>query len=385
MNATKASYVENQFGPPSEPIAIAQFTQYTSPAPPPPQHTPEIAEQCSVADIRDSLTAVGNDPRLMAHLIKSHEFAISALHVAADRAVRSRRRPLARDTSNDTPEILNLQSELDSVPLDSWKLHPNSGIFIRAVKNSDQNILTHEKPTRTDDARLSADTTRAVITVSVHDKLGWRQTHVSRSSRHVVLSSQTLGDLFEVIPCTSAEITEEILDDGRVTGYRADDPTRPGCVICIEGLAYGDGESEFDYADKLIQHLQTISKETATTLAKAPTSMYDTPLSSLSLRVGEPYWLLHHGNCEHYIVIDQIRLQHPSDTPSGYPLTLQITPPLLDVCRACAKVPAVWSIVNDERLGESPCPLCAPCWTAMGDPKNDMVVVVPFAKYELGW
>ncbi|KAF7361747.1 Expansin-like EG45 domain-containing protein [Mycena venus] len=384
MNATKASYIENQFGPPSELVNVAQFIQSTSHALSLPVYPPEIAEQCSVADIRDSLTAVGNDPRLMAHLIKNHELAVSNLHLAAERTARSRKRPPERDTSNDTPEIVKFQEELDNIPLESWKLQANSGIFIRPVKTSDQNTLMHEKTTRTDDGRLTADAPQALITVTVHNKLSWRQTHVSRASRHVLLSSQTLGDLFETIPCTSNEINEEILDDGRVTGYRDDVPTRPGCVICIEGLAYGDGENEFDYADKLIQHLQSMPKESVT-ITKAPTAMHDTPLSSLSLRIGEPYWLLHHGNCEHFIVIDQIRLQHPTDTPSGYPLTIQITPPILDVCRGCTKVPAALSIVNDERLGETPCPLCVPCWTAMGDPKNNKAVVVPFPKYELGW
>ncbi|KAJ6587082.1 snRNA-activating protein of 50kDa MW C terminal-domain-containing protein [Mycena vulgaris] len=384
MNPSKTAEVENQFGPPSEPINVAQFIQSTSAAFSLPQHPPEIAEQCSVADIRDSLTSVGNNPQLMAHIIKNHELAIASLHMAAEKTARSRKRPPARDTSTDTPEIVQFQSEIDNIPLESWKLQPNSAIFIRPVKSSDQNTLMHEKLTRTDDGRLSAETPQAIITVTIHNKLSWRQTHVSRSSRHAILSSQTLGDLFEMIPCTSNEITEEILDDGQVTGYRNDVPTRPGCVICIEGLAYGDGESEFDYADKLIRHLQTIAKDAAE-IAKAPTTMYDTTLASLSLRVGEPYWLLHHGNCEHFIVIDQIRLQHPSDTPSGYPLTLQITPPLLDGCRGCTKVPAVWSILNDERLGESPCPLCGPCWTAMGDPKNGKVIIVPLPKYELGW
>ncbi|KAJ7497460.1 snRNA-activating protein of 50kDa MW C terminal-domain-containing protein [Mycena latifolia] len=384
MNSTKASYIENQFGPPSELVNVAQFIQSTSAALSLPQHPPEIAEQCSVADIRDSLASLGNDAQLMAHLIKNHELAVSSLHMAAEKTARSRKRPPARDTSNDTPEILALQSEIEKVPLESWKLQSNSTIFIRPVKASDQNTLMHEKTTRTDDGHLSAQSPQAIITVTVHTKLSWRQTHVSRSSRHAILSSQTLGDLFEMIPCTSNEITDEILDDGHITGYKDDIPTRPGCVICIEGLAYGDGESEFDYADKLIQHLQTIPKDSAP-ITKAPTTMYDTTLASLSLRVGEPYWLLHQGNCEHFIVVDQIRLQHPSDPPSGYPLTLQIMPPLLDVCRGCTRVPAVWSIVNDERLGESPCPLCGPCWTAMGDPKNQKVVVVPFPKYELGW
>ncbi|KAJ7703027.1 snRNA-activating protein of 50kDa MW C terminal-domain-containing protein [Mycena rosella] len=384
MNNTKAFYIENAFGPPSGPVNVARFIQSTSAALSLPEYPPDIAEQCSVADIRDSLTEIGNDARLMAHIIKNHELAVASLHMAAEKTARTRKRPPARDAPTESADVLSLQSDIENISLESWKLQSNSAIFIRPVKASDSNTLIHQKTTRTDDGRLSAESPQAVITVTVHNKLSWRQTQVARSSRHSLLSSQTLGDLFETFPCTSNEIAEEILDDGRVTGYQTDVPTRPGCVICIEGLAYGDGESEFDYADKLIQHLQTIPKDAAP-IKKAPTSMYDTTLASLSLRVGEPYWLLHQGNCEHFIVVDQIRLQHPSDPPAGYPLTLQITPPVLDVCRGCAKAPAVWSVVNDERLGESPCPLCGPCWMGMGDPKNDKVVVVPFPKYELGW
>ena len=71
------------------------------------------------------------------------------------------------------------------------------------------------------------------------------------------------------------------------------------------------------------------------------------------------------------------RLLHPSDAKFGYPLTLQITPSLLDLCRACSKVPAVWSIVGDVRLGETPCVLCDPCWKNMGESKEEGVVVLP--------
>ena len=66
---------------------------------------------------------------------------------------------------------------------------------------------------------------------------------------------------------------------------------------------------------------------------------------------------------------------HPLDPTTGYPLTLQIMPTILDICRACGKVPAVWSIVGDVRLGESPCLLCGPCWRNMG-PSSDAEVIV---------
>ena len=153
---------------------------------------------------------------------------------------------------------------------------------------------------------------------------------------------------------------------------------------------------------KLMNHLQSISKD-YTPITAAKTSIYDTPFSSLCLRINQPYWLLHQGNCEHFIVIDQIRyhfvsylfrlpiefcvfrLQHSSDSPSGYPLTIQITPSFLDLCRACGKVPAALSVFGDVRLGESPCLMCRPCWDNMGTPPDPSVAVISLPMYDLGW
>jgi snRNA-activating protein complex subunit 3 len=167
------------------------------------------------------------------------------------------------------------------------------------------------------------------------------------------------------------------------------------------------------YSSKLIAHFEKFPSSKRDPIAKGLTSIYETLLSSLTLRLNQPYYFLHQGNCEHFVIVDQIRLLHPSDpfpalilaaapdlvpssSPSSaapeailestdpYPLTLQITPPLPPLCRACSKVPAVYSIVGDMRLGESPCVLCRVCWRVMGDGDED-VMVVPLPKYELGW
>jgi hypothetical protein len=45
-------------------------------------------------------------------------------------------------------------------------------------------------------------------------------------------------------------------------------------------------------------------------MTKGP-AMHDVPLSSLTLSLNRPYWLLHAGNCEHMIVIDEIRYVSP--------------------------------------------------------------------------
>ena len=38
--------------------------------------------------------------------------------------------------------------------------------------------------------------------------------------------------------------------------------------------------------------------------------MHDTKLSSLKIRLHEPYWILHAGSCEHFFVFTAIRLVH---------------------------------------------------------------------------
>ena len=165
------------------------------------------------------------------------------------------------------------------------------------------------------------------------------------------------------------------------------------------------------FFSKLMAHFVKFPSSKWNPIQKASTSIYDTQLSSLTLRLNQPYYLLHQGNCEHFIVVDQIRLLHPSDpsvasstapakvpfsspsfpqmpaapaSPNPYPLTLQVTPPLPPLCRACTKAPAVYSIVGDMRLGESPCVLCRVCWRIMGD-GDEGVMVVPLPRYELGW
>ena len=156
---------------------------------------------------------------------------------------------------------------------------------------------------------------------------------------------------------------------------------------------------------KLLKQLEELSLDQSDPLIKSPSSLNSTLVSSLSVRLDEPYWFLHQGNCEHFLVFNQIRsgspppsqtmtnlrlrMIHPTDPKEGYPLTLQVTPPQLDLCRGCSRVPAIWSIVGDVRLGESPCPMCHPCWTMMGMPKGEQAVqgilAVPLPRHVAGW
>lgn len=101
------------------------------------------------------------------------------------------------------------------------------------------------------EATPQAETPQAMITYSVHKRFPWRANLVSRSSQHCVLSSQSLGDLIEAIPCPSNELPGEKREGTSIVGY--DDSERMkgdhGAVIVIDNVAYGDGMSETDYAE----------------------------------------------------------------------------------------------------------------------------------------
>ena len=156
------------------------------------------------------------------------------------------------------------------------------------------------------------------MVVSVYNRLAWSYNFVYRGSQHVVLSSNTLEDLYSVIPCPSNEIPDECVMDGTFVGYGTGSPTRPsGCVVVIEGTAYGDRSTQDDHARYVHlsvninsnDHPRLCSKLVAYVskpLSKGP-KMRDTSFGSLSLRLNHPYWLVHQGNCEHFLVVDQIR------------------------------------------------------------------------------
>ncbi|KAK0461276.1 snRNA-activating protein of 50kDa MW C terminal-domain-containing protein [Desarmillaria tabescens] len=381
MTATArlARNLEFHFGPPSEPIPIAEFASFNIP-----QHdfvSSAGTDDFSVSDIRDAVGKVWDNPELSAYILKKHNSTVDALYATQSTTKTRRKTQNAMDSDEeDSSAILEWNKALQTIHLSSYPLCPEASLFVRPPKNSDQNALNKRKPSDSNDSASLADEGCAIITVTIYTK---GSSTTMRTSQHALLSSQALGDIIEMMPCASNDLPKEIVSHRPRDQSTQAAKASSGYVVCIGDVLYGDGMDEIDYADKMLQHLATHSLKHRS-LTKASESMHDIILSSLSLRINEPYWILHQGNCEHFFVVDQIRLKNVSDPTSGYPFTLQLTPISLDLCRACYRIPAIWSIVGDLRLGESPCILCGTCWESMGEP-DDGVVVVPFPKYELGW
>lgn len=148
---------------------------------------------------------------------------------------------------------------------------------MRAPKHSDFNALKHVKksghgtlvcnqsspqspcltgassaPLALGESSLHRD---ALVTLTVHNRVPWIHSQLSRFSQHVVLASQTLADFVRVIPCDSSEMPNEAVDDhSNVVEYTYESEetaarTEEGCLLLIEGVAYGDGRPSNDYAE----------------------------------------------------------------------------------------------------------------------------------------
>lgn len=143
-----------------------------------------------------------------------------------------------------------------------------------------------------------------------------------------MLASQSIGDLYDIIPCVANELSVEIEHAANDINILAEEDVTPihrGSVICIEGIAYGDGQSENDYseyvslspvpicvlkflpvASKLLHMLNLKPEKNGTALQKG-VPMHDQLFSDLTICLNKPYWLLHQGLCEHFVVFDAIR------------------------------------------------------------------------------
>jgi snRNA-activating protein complex subunit 3 len=90
----------------------------------------------------------------------------------------------------------------------------------------------------------------SLLTISIYERTVTSPYAIHRTSTHVFLSNQTLGDLCNIMPCPSKEQPGEVRDpDGNLTSYDLKTPDMTGCVVCVAGFAYGDGLEVDDYAE----------------------------------------------------------------------------------------------------------------------------------------
>lgn len=365
--------IESLFGPPSQLIDITNFIQNALASLAKRDVTQadeddvdmDIKVECSVDDMKRELEEILRDPLLAAQLDKSHEQMVGELYASHTKNKKSGKKTAGKDLAVLDPAVDRMQKQLDAVQLKCWKLNPESVMFVRPPRNSDNNTLAHLR-LRVNGTMVSSQGNDAVLTISIFNRVPWGPSYVTRLCQHAFLSSQTLRDVYDALPCIY-RASSASPSNGNPAGMK------PGVTCCIENVLHSDSH---ETSRKVLAHFACLKRpEYVSKPSIAAVSLSERNLASLSLRLNFPYPIIHAGNCEHFMVVEQIRLLHPSDPVSGYPVTLQITPPLPTLCYACHKIPATVAVVGDVRLGESPSLMCSPCWNAMGNSDDELVVV----------
>ncbi|GAA6040597.1 hypothetical protein JCM8097_008060 [Rhodosporidiobolus ruineniae] len=185
-----------------------------------------------------------------------------------------------------------------------------------------------------------------------------------------------------------------------------------GCAFVVEGVVYAAEKDEErgrrDYAEMLTSLISSTDWSTSSADPSKPSRPLPRPelragpttdlarLGELEeLRTGEPYLFLTGGNVELVWSVQEIRYLHPLDPPpssTSYPLTTYLSRPYTSstasasllpsasshtlgnataltglnplaawTCRVCEKEPASCCLVEDEMVGETPCPVCEGC------------------------
>ncbi|KAH9037854.1 hypothetical protein EDB85DRAFT_2197055 [Lactarius pseudohatsudake] len=180
---------------------------------------------------RMQLIEIFNDPRLYVHARRVHDTSVNAIYEQAERntSKKRKRKPEVVSELEDTPDLTALRKGLADIKPKSWPLPLEAAIFMRGPKNSDINTLAGIKYS-SNGSNLAPQSTIVVVSA--------------------------LEDLYNAIPCPSNETPDERVVDGTFVGYGTGCSTRPsGCVVVIEGTAYGDGSTETNYASKFFAHI----------------------------------------------------------------------------------------------------------------------------------
>ncbi|XP_063331305.1 snRNA-activating protein complex subunit 3 [Pelmatolapia mariae] len=92
--------------------------------------------------------------------------------------------------------------------------------------------------------------------------------------------------------------------------------------------------------------------------------MEDTLLEDLKVKVGFPYLYCHQGDCEHLVIITDVRLVHKNDCldKNLYPLLTHKHRVLTQKCAVCHVFIGRWYTTNDQFAPSDPCLFCDKCF-----------------------
>ncbi|KAL9666414.1 hypothetical protein QQ045_000745 [Rhodiola kirilowii] len=202
----------------------------------------------------------------------------------------------------------------------------------------------------------------------------------SKTQEFLVLGRQTLTELRDCIYCLTNQVMERTGQYYSPSGY-----------FLIEDVFYNDmrDENATDYSKPIIQWLMNSKREAQEkwdnilscglvqkqkailgniTSSKLPyysaKEMQHTRFCDLKFRLGAGYLYCHQGECQHTIVIRDMRLLHPDDVQNraAYPIRTFQLKQRFQKCSVCKIFKATKITVDDKWAQDNPCYFCNQCY-----------------------
>ncbi|XP_029012902.1 snRNA-activating protein complex subunit 3 [Betta splendens] len=202
-----------------------------------------------------------------------------------------------------------------------------------------------------------------ILTINVYYPASYERFCYVRPHMTLLLTgSHSLAELRDAICCVS---------DLQVCGEFSNTPDMAPDFISKDHFksAFFFFEGVF-YNDMRFPECQDISMTTiewAKTRNFPPYSqakMEETLFADLKIKVGFPYLYCHQGDCEHLVIITDIRLVHKGDCIDKrlYPLLIHKHRIVTQKCAVCHVFIGRWFTTNDEFAPSDPCLFCDKCF-----------------------
>jgi len=259
-------------------------------------------------------------------------------------------------TEDDSNYVQNLMNAVDlpnveeeEKKLTESKLHSVRWAIKTAKQKQRKKDVNYISPFEETPARtfVSVDKYEVVLSVAFY--------HARKNSKiqeYLVVGCQPLTFLRDRLYCLSDHIL-----DGQ---------DYPSGFFFIEGVFYNDmrDPNAKDYSKPVIDWINKPQNKSPYCGIVSAKNMHTESFNDLNLRIGKQYLYTHQGDCEHFIVFNQVRLITKQDKQNvnDYPVHIFQSKVRRRKCVLCSNYTASYVTYGDKMAPQNPCFYCEQCY-----------------------
>ncbi|KAM4750864.1 snRNA-activating protein complex subunit 3 [Anableps anableps] len=202
-----------------------------------------------------------------------------------------------------------------------------------------------------------------ILTINIYFPINVEKFNYIRPHTTVLMTgSHTLAELRDAICCVSdLQVCGEFSSTPDIAPDFISKDLFKSAFFFFEGVFYDDMRYP-ECQDISSTTIEWTKSQNYPSFSKA--RMEDTRLLDLKVKVGYPYLYCHQGDCEHLIIITDVRLAHRSDCLDKelYPLLTHKNRALTQKCAVCHVFIGRWYTTGDQFAPSDPCLFCDKCF-----------------------